>query len=133
MITGSSDEVELAGRIIAKTGITVVNLAGQLTVPELAEFLKSCSLYIVNDTGSMHIAAIMQTPLVAIFGPGYFKRYDPRNISPKAVVLYKKERCSPCTKFSCRSVRCLESISVGEVIGSAKELLNSSITAQGKP
>jgi heptosyltransferase II len=123
VITGSRDEARLAGDIIARSGVEAVNLAGKVTLKELAAVLKRCDLFITNDTGSMHIAAIMDTPMIALFGPGYFKRYDPRNISPKAVVLYKKESCSPCNKTFCASVKCLASISVEEVAAAAKDLL----------
>jgi ADP-heptose:LPS heptosyltransferase len=124
VITGNFDEAALAEQIIRKSGIKALNLAGKLSIQELAAFLKRCNLYITNDTGSMHIAGIMNTPLVAIFGPGYFKRYDPRNISPQAAVLYKKEHCSPCNKLACDSVKCLKSISIEEVVRVARSILN---------
>jgi ADP-heptose:LPS heptosyltransferase len=124
VITGSADENELAGKIIDKSGIKASNLAGKLSIRELAVLLKRCDLYITNDTGSMHIAAIMNTPLVAIFGPGYFKRYDPRNIYPQAEVLCKEVDCSPCNKSFCGSMKCLEFISTVEVVLAAKRLLN---------
>jgi heptosyltransferase-2 len=123
-ITGSFDEVRLGESISSKTGFKVVNLAGKLAVPELAAFLKRSCLYITNDTGSMHIAAIVHTPLVAIFGPGYFKRYDPRNIYPQAEVLYEKVDCAPCNKSACAKLKCLESISAAEVVLAAKRLLS---------
>jgi ADP-heptose:LPS heptosyltransferase len=131
VITGSPDEAALAERIIDKSGVKAANLAGRLTIRELAAVLTRCRLYIVNDTGSMHIGAIMHVPMVAIFGPGYLKRYDPRNISPEAVVLYRKEACSPCNKSACESMKCLVSIPAEEVTGAAKDVLNRKEKAQG--
>ena len=126
VITGSKDEVKLAGDIIAKSGVNALNLAGKLTIRELAAVLKRCDLYITNDTGSMHIAAIMDTPMVALFGPGYVTRYDPRNISSRAIVFYKKEQCSPCNRSVCPSMKCMGSIPVDDVAQAAQKLLSLS-------
>ncbi len=123
VITGSKDEVMLAQNIIDKSGLNILNLSGKLTVRGLAALSKRCSAYITNDTGSMHIAAMAEAPLVAIFGPGYYKRYDPRNIFEKAVVFYKKRECAPCNKFDCASLKCLSGISVQEVVTAVERLL----------
>ncbi|MFH0828282.1 MAG: glycosyltransferase family 9 protein [Candidatus Omnitrophota bacterium] len=125
VITGSKDEAMLAQSIIDKSGVSILNLAGKLSVRGLAALLKRCSAYITNDTGSMHIAAIAGSPLVAIFGPGYYKRYDPRNISGKAVVFYKKQECAPCNKFDCASLKCLSVISAQEVVDAVEVLLTA--------
>jgi len=123
VITGGIEEKSLAEKIIRQSGVKALNLCGRLDIYQLAALLKKCALYITNDTGVMHIAAFIKTPLVAIFGPGDLKRYDPRNISSKAAVLYKKEHCSPCNKFSCPSVKCLRSITIEDVVQSAVNFL----------
>ncbi len=125
VITGSKDEEMLAQNIIDKSGGSILNLSGKSSVRGLAALLKRCSAYITNDTGSMHIAAIAGVPLVAIFGPGYYKRYDPRNISRKTVVFYKKQECAPCNKFNCASLKCLSGISVKEVVEAVEGLLKT--------
>jgi ADP-heptose:LPS heptosyltransferase len=71
----------------------------------------------------LHIAAVLGTPLVAIFGSGHLKRFDPRNISEKSLVLYKKSDCAPCNKFYCPTVKCLKAISVNEVVEAAAVFL----------
>jgi ADP-heptose:LPS heptosyltransferase len=75
----------------------------------------------------MHIAAILKTPLVAIFGPGSLVRFDPRNISDKVVVIYKKVDCSPCNKIKCESLECLKNIYPEEVISAASSLIKSKL------
>jgi len=119
VITGGKDEVGLANRIIAESGLNVINLAGKLSFPQLGALIKRCNLYITNDTGVLHIAAILKTPLVAIFGPGHLRRFDPRNISEKSLVLYKGSDCSPCNKFFCPLIKCLKAISINEVVEAA--------------
>ncbi len=122
-VTGSLEETKLAESLLRESGINGLNLSGKLTIRELAAVLKRCNLYITNDTGSMHIAAILRRPLVAVFGPGYINRYDPRHIDPNAAVLYKKIYCAPCNKEQCLPLACLRAISVEEVVKESVPLL----------
>ena len=116
VITGERDEINVAKRLARSTAADTLNLAGRLQIQELGALIKRCSLFITNDTGPMHIAAAIKTPLVAIFGPGDITRYDPRNISRNAVVLYKNVPCSPCNMARCGSMKCLKAILPEEVI-----------------
>jgi len=104
VITGGEDEVGLADKLIKMTRPKAINLAGQLKIRELGALIKRCNLYISNDTGPIHIAAILEAPLIAIFGAGDITRYDPRNISGKAEVFHKKVECAPCGKINCKSI-----------------------------
>jgi L-asparaginase/Glu-tRNA(Gln) amidotransferase subunit D len=90
MHASSNDDFCLAQRLQRKLSVDIVNLSGRLGIRQLGALIKRCQLYISNDTGPMHIAAILNTPLIAIFGPGQLICFDPRRISPKSVVLYKK-------------------------------------------
>ena len=126
VVTGEKREFGLANKLLKLTNAKMTNLAGRLDIKELGALIKTCNLYISNDTGPMHIAAILKTPLVAIFGPECLARYDPRNISDKAVVLYKKVDCSPCNRVKCKSMRCLRAISPEEVVEKIWELLDTS-------
>jgi heptosyltransferase-2 len=71
----------------------------------------------------MHIAAALNVPLVAIFGPGYFDRFDPRNTSSSAISFYRAVSCAPCNRIDCESKECLKGISSQEVIGAVLEFL----------
>jgi ADP-heptose:LPS heptosyltransferase len=123
VITGDRNDLKLADAIAKKSSIKAINLAGRLTMPELAALLRRCSLFISNDTGPMHIAAMLKVPQVAIFGPGYIKRYDPSRISDKAAVLRKSVECSPCDKPDCKDLKCLKAVTVDEVLAAARQLL----------
>lgn len=127
VLAGGKDELGselcVAYRAIAPADIKIINLAGKLAISELGALIIRCNLLIVNDTGPMHIAAALKAPLVAIFGPGYMAQFDPRRISDKAVVLYKKADCAPCNKIYCDSMECLKAISPEEVTNKALELL----------
>lgn len=125
IVTGDRGESVLADEVIRLSGVKAVNMAGALTLGELAAAITRCRVFISNDTAAMHIAAIKGVNLVAIFGPGYLKRFDPRAISPHAAVLYKAAQCAPCDKAQCGSMKCLNDISVKEVAESAMKFLNA--------
>jgi lipopolysaccharide heptosyltransferase I len=93
------------------------NLAGQTTLLELADLYARCAVVVTNDTGPMHIAAAVGTPVVAIFGPT-----DPDLTGPygtRHTVLRTGIPCSPCFRDRCRHVphmECMSAISVDQVI-----------------
>lgn len=123
VITGSSDEAAQALKLQSLSTVELAIAAGKTTFGQLSALIKRCSLYITNDTGPMHIAAISQAPLIALFAGGYLKRFDPRNISEKAIVLRKDADCSPCNKVNCDSMKCLKEITPDEVMDAARKLL----------
>ncbi len=127
VITGNRGEMKLCRAIAEALGPGVVNLAGKLNLAELGALIKRCRLYISNDTAPMHIAAIVGTPLVAIFGPGYFERFDPGNISDKTAVIYRKAPCAPCGRTECDSMECLRHITPEEVMSAATKFLEAKI------
>lgn len=125
VITGSNEEAQAALRLQVLADTRMAIAAGKTTFGQLAALIKRCSLYITNDTGPMHIAAISQVPLIALFGGGYLKRFDPRNISKNAIVLHKDVDCSPCNKEHCDSMKCLKNIPPEEVMAAVRRLLGA--------
>ncbi len=124
VITGGKDEVSLAKKLQDACSGNIINLAGELNTYELCALIKRCSLYISNDTGPMHIAALINTPLIAIFGPGDITRFDPRRISDRAVVLRKETHCAPCNNAECDLMKCLQSITPEDVYAVVIRLLH---------
>jgi len=122
-ITGDKKDSRIINGLIKNSGAKIIDMTGRLTFKELAALIKICKICVFNDTGPMHIASILGTPLVAIFGPGYLTRFDPRNISDKAAVLYKKTDCAPCDRAVCASMKCLKAITPREVADKCLELL----------
>ncbi|MBI5873355.1 MAG: methyltransferase domain-containing protein [Candidatus Omnitrophica bacterium] len=126
VVTGGCDESSLAGFLKEKTQAPLIDMTGKLHFLELAALIQRCQLFISNDTGPMHVSAILRTPLLAILGPGDIVRFDPRNVSEKVKVLYKKAPCAPCNRQECQDMACLEAITSEEAYAAAAELLKKS-------
>jgi len=123
VVTGDGQDAARIDEMRKESDMKIVNAAARLNIRELGGLIKMCGLYISNDTGPMHIAAAFKTPLVAIFGPGYLRRYDPRAISDKAVVLYHKACCAPCDRIRCDKMECLKKILPEEVMEASLRFL----------
>jgi lipopolysaccharide heptosyltransferase I len=120
VLTGSATEREQ----IEKIALGCRNLAGQTDLFELAELYARCAVVITNDSGPMHVAAAVGTPVVAIFGPT-----DPALTSPyggKHVVLRAGISCSPCLKSNCTHtprMECMALVTVEHVLEAAKAFI----------
>lgn len=124
VVTGGKDEGFLTRELIDRLKPReIVDMTAQLSLKELGALIKRCNIFITNDTGPMHIAAIAQAPLIVLFGGGCLKRFDPRNISKKAIVFHKDVDCSPCDKVHCDSMKCIKEITPEEVIAAARSFL----------
>jgi heptosyltransferase-3 len=96
------------------------NLGGSVSIGELMALFEMSSLFLGNDSGPMHLAAAMGTPIVALFGPVDERRWRP--LSPNSVVLRGQEPCDDCRikRKDCDNFPCITLLSpkkVKEVIG----------------
>lgn len=101
-----------------------INLCGQLSLRELAEFFLQCSGIVGNDSGPFHLAAAQGLPGVVIFGPSDPAIWGP--LGSRARVLQKSQLCAPgCSRRACyANYRCLDGISAEEVLDNLLELIN---------
>ncbi|MCM8787047.1 MAG: glycosyltransferase family 9 protein [Candidatus Omnitrophica bacterium] len=124
VVTGSKKEAFLAKKLKNLTKVNFVDLTGKLTIGQLASLIKKFKVFISNDTGPMHLAAVLKVPLVAIFGPGDLTRYNPKVIWEEAVILEGGYSCSPCNKFFCSSKECLYKISSEKLVEEVLKILD---------
>ena len=93
------------------------DLAGQLTLGELGAVVSRCRLVVANDTGPMHLAVAVGTPVVAIFGPSDPSVYGPYR--QDNAVASSGLPCSPCFRQGrarpCSDPKCMSSLSVETV------------------
>ena len=92
------------------------------TLTQLGEVFRRCDLYIGGDTGPMHVASLVGTPVVAIYGPTDPVVNEPLGRHRK---VRKAVGCNPCRKRSCKDIRCLKAVTVEDVFKAAKDLLQT--------
>jgi len=122
VFTGS-DPAPMDG-ILSQMTTPAVNLGGRTSLRELAYLYQRSRLLITTDSGPMHLAAAVETPVIALFGPTDPVRTGPYGEGHR--VLRKGLPCSPCFQKSCNRVICMEDISVDEVFDAVKEVFDSS-------
>jgi ADP-heptose:LPS heptosyltransferase len=83
----------------------VIDLSGEVDLPALAALLARLDLLITGDTGPMHLAGAVGTPVVAIFGPSDPKRYALRGRYDQVVRVDLP--CSPCNRIRRPPARCV--------------------------
>lgn len=114
LFLGKEDERPIIHEILPHLGTQGIDLAGKTGLLQLAAILERCHLLVTNDTGTMHIATAVGTPVVALFGPT-----NPKVTGPwgeKNVVVKKEVSCSPCSNRVCPTDhRCMKLITVDEV------------------
>jgi len=121
-VTGAAADRDLAARICAGWRRPAINLAGRTSLAELAGVLKAARLAVTTDTGAMHLAAALGTPVVALFGPTAPWRTGPFGAGHQIVRL--ELECSPCFKRQCPDPRCLLDLPVAAVQAACEKILS---------
>ena len=111
----------------------IVPTGSDLTVRMMAGLLERCDLFVGNDSGPMHLAAALDVPTLAFFGPGTPRRTAPRARSNRVTCLCRDYPCSPCRQDFFRECPpapsgkpfCLEEIRVEEAEAEALALLDA--------
>lgn len=96
---GSAQDKGRVAEIRSKMNHPSEDLTGRMTIPQLFSFLRKIDLLITNDSGPMHIAAAVGTPIVAIFGPTNPLRTGP--FTDLHRIVRKGVSCSPCYHRKC--------------------------------
>jgi heptosyltransferase-2 len=100
-----------------------VDLTGKTTLVEAMALIARCNAFMTNDSGLMHVAAALQTPLVAIFGSTNPVTTGPFSLSSR--VVRQEIPCSPCMQTHCKTdFRCMQEIPSDEVFDALTEMLN---------
>ena len=124
VLIGGPDERGTADIITAQMRSNPVNLTGMTAPVILPALLRSAALLLSNDSGPMHIASAVGTPVVALFGPTSPLRTGPYGNGHR--VLRRELPCSPCFKRACRNnvhLECLKTIDSDTVMEAVHERL----------
>ena len=130
LIFGGRGDVALAGEMeveIQNPKSETRNVAGRTSLRELGALFKSCRVLLTNDTGPMHLAAAVGTPVVVPFGstsPELTGPGLPGNTGPG--LIKADAPCSPCFLRECPiDFRCMTGISVGQVVDAVMRIAAS--------
>jgi heptosyltransferase-2 len=122
-ILGAASERPFAEGVAAAMRHPARVLAGQTSLTDLAGVLSRVRVLVTNDSGPMHLASALGTPVAAVFGPT-----DPRETAPvgTARLLREPVHCSPCGLRACPiDHRCMTRVAAERVAAAAEELLAS--------
>ena len=129
LLTGAPNEAPLAQVVLhASTRGKLVNLTGKTTIPELIALIAASDVVVSGDSGPMHIACAVGTPVVALHGPTDPGLSGPT--APDAIVLRRALWCSPCYDASataeCRfgNPICMKSLAPSLVFAAVRRQLH---------
>lgn len=116
VLTGAEKDVVLCEGISGLMKQKPILLCGKTDLKKLGAVFEKAKWVISNDSGPMHIAAGIKTPLIALFGPTSPSITGPYG-GGVCKILQKDVDCKiPCYKLSCKDNKCMKSISVEDVL-----------------
>ncbi len=116
LFVGVKDEAPIVTEIQSRMKGISLNIAGETTLTQLASILRTCNVFIGNDSGPMHLAAAVGTPTIGLYGPGDPTRFAPIGVACRTI--RHKLDCPPCLGTTCRFGKdgCMSEIQVTDVI-----------------
>jgi heptosyltransferase II len=124
LIFGAHAERALAEQVAQDMTHTPIVIAGEATLGQSMSLLEQCRLVVTNDSGSMHVAAALALPVVAIFGSTDPQATGP--LGPYVRIVQHYVPCNPCGLRTCPiDFRCMNGVTVDMVYRTALELVKS--------
>jgi heptosyltransferase II len=126
VLFGTKNDAAIGDQIAAAIDDHCVNRMGKTTLDQLINELRECRLLLTNDTGTMHLAALLGVPVVAIFGST-----EPRLTGPLGnghIILRHHVECSPCFLRECPiDFRCMKAVSTQEAVDAVLLILANEV------
>jgi heptosyltransferase I len=130
VFTGSPADRPLIARIRSRMQTPAEDLSGRTDLKALARLFYQADVAVTTDTGPMHLAAAVGTPVVAVFGPTAPWRTGPFGRQHR--VLRTALPCSPCFQRRCPTPDCLTDLGVADVLSAVREILDQGLS-RSKP
>jgi len=126
VISWGGREQDLAESIASKMTPKPVIAPEIITLNKSAAIFKKARLFIGSDSAPLHLANLVGTQVIGLYGPKDPVIYAPYYMGqPNKPIIVKKDLpCSPCKKRKCSDPACMESISVSDVLKEAVKILN---------
>ncbi len=129
LIFGGPGEAELGEGLRRMIGKESLNLCGTTSLRQAMALIQRCALFITNDSGLMHVAAALDIPQIAVFGPTNPVTTSPRSLHSR--MLRIPTPCSPCLRTDCPKGHhaCMDAISTDMVYEAAARLMGKAQTS----
>jgi ADP-heptose:LPS heptosyltransferase len=128
VLTGTAGDRPLTRYITREADAPCLDLAGELSLLELAALIRRMNAYLTVDSGPAHMAAALGTSLVTLWGPGIFEQTAPISPDNPPRILYHRVHCAPCygtpAMKTCKENICMKEIQVEEVKKALEEALS---------
>ena len=123
VLLGSKDDQPLAQQVVSKARCHLTNLVGCTTLREAIGVIQQARIAVGPDTGLMHIAAALRTPVISLWGATRPQRTGPYGYTD--FVLQGKAPCVPCERRTCSIGRvCLQSITTEQIGAKVRDAFN---------
>nr|HID57662.1 lipopolysaccharide heptosyltransferase II [Desulfobacterales bacterium] len=123
IFTGSKEDGKEVKRIVSTGNSRVIDLSGETDLMRLAAIYELADCVVSTDSGPMHLAAAIGTPVVALFGPTAPWRTGP--FGDQHQIVRAGADCSPCFKKTCSSLECMKQITVDQILKSVEAVLQT--------
>lgn len=125
VLAGDSEDEPVVNRIAFRMKNSPAVIAGRTNLGQLAALIERSALLITNDSAPLHLGSMLETPVLALFGPTDPEEYGP--LSRGSRVIRKNLSCSPCRRPKClHSHECMRLLEADEVLKAAREMLAES-------
>jgi lipopolysaccharide heptosyltransferase II len=115
VLVGSPGDAATGREVAAAAGASLLDVIGRTDLPALAGVFALSRAVVSNDSGAMHVAAAVGTPVTAVFGPTDERATAPR--APHVTVLTHAVWCRPCMMRECPiDHRCMRGIRADRVL-----------------
>jgi heptosyltransferase II len=126
VLFGAPNEADMISDLVQGLKGNLAIAAGKTTIKQVAALIERCNLLVCNDSGLMHVAVAVGTPVVAIYGPTDLRRTAP--LGDQHTIIRHELPCSPCFKLegdeavrACSHHDCLNTITADEVFYQVKK------------
>lgn len=137
VLVGVRSEKAISRRIadLAKARDSITDRTGTLSLKETAALIQNAQLFVGSDSGLAHLATALGTPTVVLFGPSDSDKWG--FAGEKNAIVRNRIPCAPCCMFGyhrpCKSVACMEGITVSQVFSACQQLVGKPSPAATHP
>ncbi len=121
VFVGDTQDAPIVEEIQSQMKSSSLSLAGKINLRQLAYVLKQCAWALTHDSGVMHLACYLDTPVICLWGPTNMERYAPW--SAQSVVVRRNADCPRCQAPQAKAAHnCMSLIEVEDVMKAIRSL-----------